>query len=261
MIYNLQLAPKAEKDIQLAEMTEYLDAWFMLAEQYKDVCCLHLKQKISKYSCLVCGRRYGNFYITACLVVKFLYFTNAFVQYFALNAFLGDDFAGWGLQILTGLADENPEYMRASPRFPRVTLCDFEIRQLANLHRWTVQCVLPINLFNSKIFLFIWFWLVFLCVTSFSSFCVSVYASMYPIKRVEFIRKYLILRKVISPRGDSRLVKKFVMSYLKFDGVYLLRVAAQNGTDILSGQLIENLFVKYKQQYTESKQINGGEYV
>jgi len=84
---------------------------------------------------------------------------------------------------------------------------------------------------------------------------------MYPIKRVEFIRKYLILRKVISPRGDSRLVKKFVMSYLKFDGVYLLRVAAQNGTDILSGQLIENLFVKYKQQYTESKQINGGEYV
>lgn len=261
MIFNLQLAPKADKDAQLAEITDYLDTWLMSAEQHKDVCCLHLKQKISKYSCLVCGRRYGNFFITAALVVKFLYFVNAFIQYFALNAFLGDNFAAWGFQIISGLADENPEYLKSSPRFPRVTLCDFEIRQLANLHRWTVQCVLPINLFNSKIFLFIWFWLVFLCMTSFVSFCVSIYASMIPLKRVEFIRKYLIMRKVISPRGDGRLVRKFVMTYLKFDGVYVLRVVSHNGTDLLSSQLIENLFLRYKQQYTESKQGNGGEYV
>lgn len=261
MIFNLQLAPKADKDQQLAEITDYLDSWLMSADHYKDVCCLHFKQKISTYSCLVCGRRYGNFFITAALVVKALYFINAFIQYFALNAFLGDDFAAWGFEIISGLADDNPEYMKSSPRFPRVTLCDFQIRQLANLQRWTVQCVLPINLFNSKIFLFIWFWLVFLCVTSFASLCTCIYASMIPQNRVEFIRKYLIMRKVISARSDGRLVRKFVMSYLKFDGVYVLRVAAHNGTDLLTGQLIENLFLKYKQQYTESKQINGGEYV
>ncbi|WAR10073.1 UNC9-like protein [Mya arenaria] len=261
MVYALQLAPKMERDEKMNEVTDYLDSWLTSGEHYRDICCMSLKNAISKYSCLVCGRRYGNQFITACLLTKVCYFLNAFLQYFALNGFLGDDFAAWGFEILNGLADENPDYIKSSPRFPRVTLCDFQIRQMNNVQRWTVQCVLPINLFNSKIFLFIWFWLVFVCLASLMSLCTTVYASMFPLNRVNFIKKYLTLRKVIHYRGENKLVTRFVMTYLKFDGFYVLRVTAHNATDILTGQLIENLFLKYKSRYTESKQINGGEYV
>ena len=41
-----------------------------------------------------------------------------------------------------------------SKYFPKVTLCDFQIREplhLKGLHRYTVQCVLPLNLFSQQV--------------------------------------------------------------------------------------------------------------
>ena len=261
LVHELQLTPKADRDIKLYEVTDYFEAWLDSARHYRKSCMHEFKLKVSQYTCLVCGRRYGNYFMTAGMFIKVVYLFHSVLQFFILNAFVGTSYATWGFEIISGLADDNPEYLKSSPRFPRVTLCDFQIRQMQNVQRWTVQCVLPINLFNAKIFLFIWFWLLFLVISSFLTLATNFYAIMFPMKRVQYIKKFLILRNVIKSKRDSdkRLLHRFVMTHLKFDGVFVLRVMARNGTDILVAQIIENLFRNYKMRCLEAKPPNCGE--
>ena len=250
MVYEIQLAPLPEKEEKLGDMVDYIHQWLETSKQYRTDCCVNFREKLAKYTCLVCGRRYGNYFMTSAMLVKVLYLTNAFVQFFILNNFLGNNFTLFGFEVLGGLISENADIIKPSPRFPRVTLCDFQIRQLQNVQKWTVQCVLPINLFNEKIFLFIWFWLVMLCVLSLLSLSTNFYAIMIPLKRVQYIKKYLKLRNVYhSRREDKKAVSRFVSLYLKFDGFYVIRVAAHNGSETFVSQIIERLFAKYKATY------------
>jgi hypothetical protein len=59
--------------------------------------------------------------------------------------------------------------------------CNFAVRNLAdNIHTYTVQCSLPINLFNEKIFLIIWFWLYLTTVVTLFGFIYWVVSFFYP---------------------------------------------------------------------------------
>lgn len=63
-----------------------------------------------------------------------MYVANVIGQFYLLNGFLGMDFNSFGYNVLEGLQES--KNWRESPRFPRVTLCDFRIRQLQNIQRF-----------------------------------------------------------------------------------------------------------------------------
>jgi len=155
----------------------------------------------------------------------------------------------YGIQVISDLI--NNQGWEASPFFPRVTLCDFKIRRLGdNLHNYTVQCVLPYNLFNEKIYIFLWWWLVFVIAMS----CVGVlvwFLTLLPRSNIRFVGKYLKVMNRLNGGSDKerKLVQEFTNRYLRQDGVFVLRMVSSHVNDLTAAEIICSLwdnFVAYR---------------
>lgn len=93
-------------------------------------------RRFSKVFCITKGKRYGNYLLALFVFVKMAYTINSFAQLFILNHFLGNDFLFLGVEVLSKIwyGDDWTQLTR----FPRVTMCDFRIREVGIVHRYTV---------------------------------------------------------------------------------------------------------------------------
>jgi len=141
--------------------------------------------------------------------------------------------------------------------FPRVTLCDMKVRgqDLGNVQPYTVQCVLPINAYNEKIYMFLWFWMVFVAVASGLSLLLWLSRAVAFADRVRFIENHLQMGdRVQTPLGlrDAELARKFSCNYLRQDGALLLRLVAHNTDSITTTELICSLWDGWKDNYVDT---------
>ncbi len=201
------------------------------------------KQLLSTKWQSIWWRIYGNYLAWFYIAIKCLYITNVVGQLFLLNHFLGTKYHLYGFDVLERLVQGLE--LSVSDRFPRVTMCDFKIRLLGNVHRYTVQCALPVNLFNEKIFIFIWFWLIFVCAATAGSLLLWLWRAIYIPHQANYIKSRLIAMDKISVSGD-KLVKPFVKNYLRRDGIFLIRLVGKNASDLIAAELICGLFDHYK---------------
>jgi len=164
---------------------------------------------------------------------------------------MGPNFNIYGFDVIRDIF--NGRDFWESPRFPRITMCDFVIRTLGeNNQRNTIQCTLPINLFNEKIFMFLWFWLVIVATLSVYSFCVW-FCNFTSGSRMSFVKRYLRVNDRItfthnssSHTIDTKLFEAFIFEYLKQDGVFLLRIVKKNTNDLVVGEIICALWDNFK---------------
>uniref|UniRef100_T1IXN4 Innexin n=1 Tax=Strigamia maritima TaxID=126957 RepID=T1IXN4_STRMM len=109
-----------------------------------------------------------NFSAFAYFMCEFLNFLNVIAQIYVIDVFLGGTFTTYGLRVLQyGFLE--PEYRNDTlvVIFPRVTKCSFRaFGPSGGIQVHDAICVLPLNLLNEKIYVFLWFWLVFLAVPS-----------------------------------------------------------------------------------------------
>ena len=124
----------------IQNMAFFLDRWLLTHRPYKHNMVARVKAKVSRLFCFMCNKREGTFLTALYLSIKVLYLTNVIGQFFLLNAFMSTDYNVYGFEFIKMM--QNGESMRESPRFPRVTLCDFQIRQLQNIQRYLTSLTL-----------------------------------------------------------------------------------------------------------------------
>ncbi|CAF3475738.1 unnamed protein product [Rotaria sp. Silwood1] len=206
---------------------------------------------------MCCGFRCSNFYIGYTLMylaVKVLYVINSLTQFFLLNAFLSFNFTSFGPEGINKLLSDGDWF--ESPRFPRVTMCDFMVRRLgSNQHWYAVQCTLPINMFNEKIFLGIWLWLIILTIFNFLSIFPWIILFGRG-QRSSIIKKYLKINKkkfdeneilststTISPYRRNKTSE--FLDYLQMDGFLIFYIIARNTDEIVAGKIIDHLYKNF----------------
>lgn len=200
----------------------------------------------------ICHR--GNYLFCLYTFTKLLYLVNAICQLFLLNVFLGGSmFHAYGIDVLRGAVDLHSDWPTVSAtRFPRVTMCDLKIRRLGNVHRYVLQCVLPINMLNEKIFLFFWFWFVIVASVTFVSLVTWTVQVAIPSNGMLFVTQHLRFAgkfgDVIEHKAELR---HFVDHYLRRDGLAVMFLMTRNTNTLATTEFMASLWDNYFKRKTE----------
>ncbi|XP_052760481.1 innexin unc-9-like [Mya arenaria] len=220
----------AKRDAKIEEIVCTIDRWLEGNRQYHWNCLVRMRQKLSRL-CFCLNRREGTYLTGLYLISKLMFCVNVVCQFYILDAFLGGFFRYWGIEAIHTLAVEHQ--LKESRRFPRVSLCSFSVRGIQQ------KCVLPLNLFNEKIFLFLWFWFVFVAISTGANLMSWIWHLIVSRNRVSFVKKYLKIKGRLKTTTDKSLCTKFG-NYLRDDGIFLLQLLARNSnplhvTDVING--------------------------
>jgi len=192
------------------------------------------------------------------LFIKFIYLINILIQLLSLHYFMN-----FNLNIkdlFERFLIYSNTVRHTSLQFPTNVLCDFIVRFLGkNKHRHTVQCVLPINIFNEKIFIFSYVWLIilFLCTLYnlivqwiiFFLFHRNIIDTRY--RRVhrslsEFTFEQKQNYDIIQIYDYQPITKNFSQHYLQFDGIFIMRLLDMNIDLVTMNDLMDDLWEFYK---------------
>ncbi|PAA47719.1 hypothetical protein BOX15_Mlig024907g1 [Macrostomum lignano] len=182
---------------------------------------------------------FGSYLILSYVFTKMLFFCASFGLLLAVCCMLSSSYRVFDLGVFSEIVQGKS--WRNSGIFPRITHCDFEIRRLNVRHPYTMQCVLTVNLFNEKIFVFLWFWYL---VISAANIVSLLYWLLYclPFKQYDFIDSYLSTSDKYHGERDSAALQEFVNRHLRNDGVFLLRLIASNSGHLVTTELVHRLW-------------------
>ncbi|KAH3874288.1 innexin unc-9-like [Dreissena polymorpha] len=233
----------AKRDEKVAEIVCTIDRWLDANRQYHWNCFVRMRQKLGRV--LFClNRREGTFLTGLYMLTKLLFLANVVGQFFLLDAFMGGFYSYYGLEAMKTLAYEHQ--MKESRRFPRTTMCSFSIRsfKVDAPEKETIQCILPLNLYNEKIFLFLWFWFILVATATAINLLAWIWRQIFVKNRLTFVKRYLKMRGRLQTTTDKTLSRKFA-NFLRGDGVFLLQMIAKNANQLIVTDVVVGLWDRF----------------
>ncbi|OUC44120.1 Innexin [Trichinella nativa] len=211
--------------------------------------------------CRLLNLPYTAAYVTSVyLLIKLLYVLNVAAQLLMLNRFLNTDTYQWyGFEALADVLNGTTVDFHVGRR-----PATFQVRVMGNVQRYSVQCVLVINLFNEKIFTLLWFWYTVLFLITAASFAYWAYAILLPWPGRWFISRHLQLTDEPfngNDKDDVRRLRRFVNDYLKSDGVFLVRLITSRSSIVFGTELLGSLWRSFHEIDQQLRLNNANERV
>ncbi|CAF0837032.1 unnamed protein product [Rotaria sordida] len=189
---------------------------------------------------LFCQARTGASLVCFYFFIKFLYIINLILQIFFLQYFLSYhdvNYLQYGLNALGALFSgfSLPE----SKLFPRITLCDFHIRELGERHYYTVECILVINIFIEKMYFILWLWFWLLLIITIIDSLRLIYRLFVRHSRNVFIVQHLdlIVKSRVSNEGQFR----HFLRYFPMDNIFALWIIEANANTLIVAEILDEL--------------------
>jgi innexin len=229
----------AENSSAINYVVTHMESFLNFRENY-----MHqnsFKNRISSFLPLTSGL----YVVLSYLSVKILYAVMAFVQLILLNYWFRDShYSEFGWPTLFGEYNWN-----LRERFPRMTLCHFQVYQLTDQQTHWIQCALPINLYIEKMYIMIWFWLWILFIVTVLS--IFKYLFLLVARNKQFIanRREVDLGRSNYDEETSKLnaiedkyIDEQFIRHLKPDGVLLLRLLKANTSSLYVNLIVSKLY-------------------
>jgi len=119
-------------------------------------------------------------------LTEVLNFLNVVLQMYIMDRFLGGEFSDYGWKVISFTEwDWSVRYDPMIRVFPRLTKCTFHrYGSSGDVQRHDAMCILPINIINEKIYVFLWFWFYFLAIASLVAIVYRALTYLLPTMRI-----------------------------------------------------------------------------
>jgi hypothetical protein len=182
--------------------------------------------------------KHHNFWAYRYFFCELLSLINVGGQMFLLDRFFDGTFFTYGIEVMS-FADRDQED-RIDPMiyvFPRMTKCTFhKFGTSGNIEKHDALCILPLNIVNEKIYIFIWFWLLLLGLLSFLVLVYRVVIIFSPYIRAFVLR--LRYRRVKRECIEMVIGKSYVGDW------FLIYLMGQNIDSVIFKDVLHELAKK-----------------